>query len=121
MGSSIGGGKGRILAAGAGTVVGAVAGGAAQKELTSKRAQEILIRLEDGKEIYIVVERTSEPFFQGDKVKVVRDMYGNTRVIPFDQDPYQGGYSGDGYNIDDLKESEEAVEKAESDRSFLYE
>ncbi|MEM9161389.1 MAG: glycine zipper 2TM domain-containing protein, partial [Verrucomicrobiota bacterium] len=120
-GATIGSGDGRILAATVGTIVGMSVGAAAQKDMTSKRAQEILIRLNEGEEIYIVLERTESPFFQGDKVKVVRDAYGNTRVIPFDQDPYLGGYSGEGYDIGDMEQSEEERKKAESDRSFLYE
>lgn len=72
-GSSVGGGKGRSLA----TVIGAVAGGIAGQKIeesaTRKQGQEVTVSLENGEIISVVQEVGSQGFFQpGERVRVLR-------------------------------------------------
>jgi outer membrane lipoprotein SlyB len=80
LGSSVGGGKGKDIA----TVLGAVAGGLAGKQLeenfTRSQGQEISVRLDNGNVISIVQEVGDGPIFNsGDRVRVLSGN-GNARV-----------------------------------------
>ncbi len=78
-GSSIGGGRGRVLGAIAGAVVGGLAGSAAEEGITRKTGLEITVQLDSG-EILAVVQEADVAFRVGDRVRVLRDNYGTTRV-----------------------------------------
>lgn len=68
---TLGGGKGSALMAVGGAVAGAVAGSMAEKEITTKDALEIEVRLDSGI-IQLVVQETGEAFDVGDRVRVVK-------------------------------------------------
>jgi len=66
-----------------GGTVGAVAGAAVEKKLTTKNGLEITVKLEDGRTIAVVQEKTpGEIFKPGDLVQVVQSPEGNARVRP---------------------------------------
>jgi len=76
---TLGGGKGSALMAVGGAVAGAVAGSMAEKEITTKDALEIEVRLDSGI-IQLVVQETGEAFDVGDRVRVVKGGDGSFRV-----------------------------------------
>ena len=81
LGNTVGGGSGKRLATGVGAVGGAVAGSAIAGSVSTKRALEIMVRYENGKEEVIVQEPGRDSFFVGQEVRVVGN--GSTaRVRP---------------------------------------
>ncbi|MCA3000196.1 MAG: hypothetical protein ING75_16515 [Rhodocyclaceae bacterium] len=68
-GQSIGNGNGRILAGIAGAAIGGISGKNACKP-KPRVGLELLIKLNDGKQIVVVQERDGD-FFAGDKVRVI--------------------------------------------------
>lgn len=82
LGSAVGSGAGRRLATGAGAISGAVAGGALEEGATRANGYEITVRLEDGRTMAIVQAKdaTNEIFTPGDKVRVLQNPDGTTRV-----------------------------------------
>lgn len=71
-GSGIGsGGVGTSIATAGAAVVGAVAGQAIEEVATRKRAQEISVRLEDGRTIVVTQEVQSGLYQEGDRVRVI--------------------------------------------------
>ncbi|MGB9643436.1 MAG: hypothetical protein ACPL3Q_09635, partial [Candidatus Ratteibacteria bacterium] len=66
-----------------GGAAGAVAGGAIEKKLTTKVGLEITVKLEDGRTVAIVQEKTPEDNFKsGDPVQVIYASDGTARVRP---------------------------------------
>ncbi len=82
LGSAVGSGSGRRLATGAGAIGGAVAGGALEEGTTRANGYEITVKLEDGRTMAIVQAKdaANEVFAPGDKVRVVQNSDGTTRV-----------------------------------------
>ena len=78
-GSSIGGGRGAVLGAIAGAAVGALAGSAAEEGITRKNGLEITVQLDSGK-VLAVVQEADVQFRTGDRVRVLQDYAGTTRV-----------------------------------------
>jgi len=63
----------------AGIVGGAIIGQAVEEVATRKKAQEISIRMDDGKTV-VVYQETVLAFQDGDRVRVVHDGMGDARV-----------------------------------------
>lgn len=83
IGHSVGQGTGKTAATIIGGVAGAVAGGAVEKKLTTKVGLEITVKLEDGKTVAIIQEKTPQDNFRpGDAVQVIYGSDGTARVRP---------------------------------------
>ena len=78
-GSTIGGGRGSALTAVAGGIAGALGGAALEKGVTNKDGLEITVRLDTG-EMLAVVQEADEVYRIGDRVRVLKDNQGTTRV-----------------------------------------
>ena len=78
-GSGIGKGAGASMASAGGAVVGAIAGQAVEEAATRKYAQEISIRLDDGRTIVVTQEVQSGLYQDGDRVRVLQSN-GEARV-----------------------------------------
>ena len=75
-------GSGRTAALGqaVATVGGAVAGQAGEEVATRKRAQEITVRLDDGRTVVVTQEVTSGLYQDGDRVRIVNGGGGGAHV-----------------------------------------
>ncbi|MCM8788785.1 MAG: glycine zipper 2TM domain-containing protein [Candidatus Omnitrophica bacterium] len=83
VGQSIGEGRGKTVATIIGGVAGAVAGGAIEKKVTTKTGLEITVKLEDGRTVAIIQEKTDQDNFKpGDSVQVIYGSDGTARVRP---------------------------------------
>jgi outer membrane lipoprotein SlyB len=82
LGSAVGSGAGRRLATGAGAIGGAAAGGVFEEGATRANGYEITVKLEDGRTMAIVQAKdaNNEVFTPGDKVRVLQNSDGSTRV-----------------------------------------
>ncbi len=80
VGSTIGGGSGRAVATVAGGVVGGVAGSAVEEGATKQDGLEITVELDYG-EVIAIVQAADQPFFVGDRVRVLRRPDGTARVV----------------------------------------
>jgi outer membrane lipoprotein SlyB len=80
VGDSVGGGRGTRIARVAGTIGGAAAGSAVQRNVTQEDALEITVRLDNG-QIISIVQAADEPFNDGDRVRVLQRPDGTARVI----------------------------------------
>jgi len=78
-GSTVGSGGGRKLAAVGGAIAGAVVGAAVERGVTTRPALEIEVELDDGR-IIVVVQEADDEFIVGDRVRVIVDQAGTTRV-----------------------------------------
>lgn len=78
-GSTVGQGKGSIVAATLGAVLGGLGGAAIEEGVTRKPGLEITVALDNGRMIAVTQEDTGEVFASGDRVRV---LYGGeaTRV-----------------------------------------
>ena len=72
-------GRGAALGQAAGAVAGAVAGQAIEEVATRERAQEITVRLDDGRTVVVTQESASGVFRDGDRVNVLNGR-GGARV-----------------------------------------
>ena len=79
LGRGVGGGSGRAMATVGGAVVGALAGAAVEKGVTSDLGVELEVQLENG-EVIVVVQEQDALYRIGDRVRVLRDARGVTRV-----------------------------------------
>lgn len=77
--ASGGSGVGGAVVQAGGAVVGAIAGQAVEEVATRKLAQEITVRLDDGRTVVVTQEVSSGMYQDGDRVRVL-DGYGNARV-----------------------------------------
>ena len=66
-----GSGRGAGVAQAGGAIVGAVAGQAVEEVATRKTAQEITVRLDDGRTVVVTQEATGGLFRDGDRVQVM--------------------------------------------------
>jgi outer membrane lipoprotein SlyB len=82
VGSTIGGGSGRILSAVGGAIVGAVAGGMGESALRKHDGLEITVQKDSGETVVIVQEADKEPLAKGDRVRILKAQDGSTRVRP---------------------------------------
>lgn len=79
LGSTIGGGSGRNVATAAGAIAGAGIGSAAEKNMTTKAGVELEIELDSG-QLIVVVQEKDDVYAVGDRVRVLKDAKGTTRV-----------------------------------------
>jgi outer membrane lipoprotein SlyB len=79
LGSAIGSGTGRTIATVGGAIIGGVAGSAAEKGLTTTEGVELEIELDNG-ELLVVVQEKDAIYQVGDRIRILRDATGTTRV-----------------------------------------
>lgn len=79
-GSAIGAGKGKDLATVLGVVIGAIAGASLEKAGNKREAEEITVRLDDGRVFAVVQEVGEEKLKIGDRVEVLKTPDGRMRV-----------------------------------------
>jgi len=79
LGSTIGSGRGSTIAAVIGGLAGAAAGAAAEEQITEADGLEIIVRLDSG-ELVAVVQEDDVMFSPGDRVQLLTDSGGTTRV-----------------------------------------
>jgi outer membrane lipoprotein SlyB len=80
LGSGIGAGTGRTLATIGGGLAGALAGSAIEQGVTRQSGLEITVRLDNGRTI-AVTQAADAAFVAGDRVRVLTDGRGTTRVV----------------------------------------
>jgi len=79
-GNQVGAGSGKTLATLAGVGVGALAGSAAEQQMSNRQGVELTIRMKDGETMAITQQHTPrETFSVGDRVRVIYGS-GRTRV-----------------------------------------
>ncbi len=79
-GNSVGGGRGRVITTGVGATAGAAAGNRIAGAATTVQSTEWLVQLESGRTISVI---QAEPAFSiGQRVQVVQNANGNTRLVP---------------------------------------
>lgn len=77
--ASGGRGVGGALAQAAGSVAGAVVGQAVEEGVTRKVAQEVTVRLDDGRTVVVTQESRDGLFRDGDRVRILNS-HGGARV-----------------------------------------
>lgn len=82
VGNLFGGGKGNAIATVGGAVAGGVAGNAVEKGVTGSKALQISVKLDASGKVIQVVQGTDIPFTVGQRVRVVTQPGGNSRVQP---------------------------------------
>ena len=80
LGNTIGGGSGKTVARTAGALGGAAAGAAIEESATSQPGLEITIELDD-ESVIAVVQGAEEHFDVGDRIRVLRNPDGSSRVV----------------------------------------
>ena len=81
-GSNIGGGRGQIAGAIGGAVLGGVAGAAIEEGVTRQPGLEITVRLDNGR-MTAVTQAADEPFYPGDRVRLLSGSDGVARVAHY--------------------------------------
>lgn len=79
LGSAVGGGSGRTIATVGGAIAGGAAGSAIEKNATTVAGFELEVELDNG-EIIVVVQEQDAPYHVGDRVRVIKDSRGTTRI-----------------------------------------
>jgi outer membrane lipoprotein SlyB len=79
LGSAVGGGSGRTIATVGGAIVGGIAGSAIEKGATTVQGVELEVQLDNG-ELLVVVQENDAVYKVGDRIRVLRDSQGTTRV-----------------------------------------
>jgi len=79
LGSAVGGGSGRTIATVGGAIVGGLAGAAIEKGVTTAQGVELEVQLDNG-ELLVVVQENDAVYKVGDRIRVLRDSKGTTRV-----------------------------------------
>ena len=97
---------GAALGTATGALAGAVVGPRIEKAMTSRKAQEMTIRLKEGRVIVVVQENRYPEFMIGERVRVHTNSYGHVRVYHSDEDPYidedTGAYLPEDFENPDL-------------------
>lgn len=81
-GSNVGGGSGRIIGSVLGAVAGGVAGSQIEKATSDRPALEITVRTDGGRRFAVVQEADGDVFAPGQRVRILTDPSGNTRISP---------------------------------------
>ena len=81
-GSHIGKGTGQIAGAVGGAVLGGLAGSAVEEGVTRQPGLEITVRLDSGR-MMAVTQAADEPFYVGDRVRVLTGYDGTARVAHY--------------------------------------
>lgn len=79
LGSAVGSGSGRTIATAGGAVLGGMAGSAVEKSATTAIGLELEVELDNG-ELLLVVQEKDSLYRVGDRVRVIKDARGTTRV-----------------------------------------
>ena len=79
-GSTIGKGRGQVAGAIGGAVLGGLAGSAIEANVTRQPGLEITVRLNNGRMVS-VTQAADEPFYRGDRVRVLTSYDGTARVV----------------------------------------
>lgn len=79
LGNAVGGGAGKAIATVGGAIVGGLAGSAIEKGATTTAGIELEVELDNGELILLVQEKDGD-YRIGDRVRVVNDAHGVTRV-----------------------------------------
>lgn len=79
LGSAVGGGAGRTIATAGGAILGGLAGSAMEKGATTAVGVELEVELDNG-ELLLVVQEKDSLYQVGDRVRVIKDSRGTTRV-----------------------------------------
>lgn len=81
-GSNVGGGSGRIIGSVLGAVAGGVTGSQIEKATSDRPALEITVRTDAGRRFAVVQEAGSDVFAPGQRVRILTDPSGGTRISP---------------------------------------
>ena len=81
-GSTIGQGRGQVAGAIGGAVLGGVAGSAIEENVTRQPGLEITVRLDNGRMV-AVTQAADEPFYPGDRVRLMTGYDGTARVAHY--------------------------------------
>ncbi|MBW2476982.1 MAG: hypothetical protein JRE16_01145 [Deltaproteobacteria bacterium] len=79
LGSGVGSGSGKTMAAVAGGILGGITGSAVEKGATTTAGLEIEVELDSG-ELILVVQEKDDAYSVGDRVRVIKDAKGTTRI-----------------------------------------
>lgn len=79
LGSAMGSGSGRAIATVGGAIVGGLTGAAVEKNATTSAGVELEVELDNG-ELLAVVQEKDAIYSVGDRVRVLRDARGTTRI-----------------------------------------
>lgn len=79
LGSAVGSGSGRGIATVGGAILGGLAGSGIEKGATTVAGLELEVELDNG-ELILVVQEKDGVYRVGDRVRVIRDARGTTRV-----------------------------------------
>ena len=79
LGSGVGCGSGKTMAAVAGGILGGITGSAIEKGATTITGLEIEVELDSG-ELILVVQEKDDVYSVGDRVRVIKDAKGATRI-----------------------------------------
>ena len=79
LGSAVGGGSGQTIATVGGAIVGGITGAAIEKGVTTVQGVELEVQLDNG-ELLVVVQENDAVYKVGDRIRVLRDSQGTTRV-----------------------------------------
>ena len=79
LGSAVGGGSGRVISTVGGAIIGGIAGSAIEKGVTTAQGVELEVQLDNG-ELLVVVQENDAVYKVGDRIRVIRDSQGTTRV-----------------------------------------
>ena len=81
-GSTIGKGRGQVAGAIGGAVLGGLAGSAIEENVTRQPGLEITVRLDSGRMVS-VTQAADQPFYRGDRVRVLTSYDGTARVAHY--------------------------------------
>ena len=81
-GSTIGQGRGQVAGAIGGAVVGGLVGSAIEENATRQPGLEITVRLDSGRMVS-VTQAADQPFYRGDRVRVLTSYDGTARVAHY--------------------------------------
>jgi outer membrane lipoprotein SlyB len=79
LGSSVGSGSGRGIATAGGAILGSLTGSAIEKGATTVAGLEMEVELDNG-ELILVVQEKDGVYRVGDRVRVIQDARGATRI-----------------------------------------
>jgi outer membrane lipoprotein SlyB len=79
LGSAVGSGSGRTIATVGGAILGGITGSAVEKGVTTAQGVELEVEQDNG-EILVVVQENDAVYRVGDRVRILRDNKGTTRV-----------------------------------------
>ena len=79
LGSAVGSGSGQVISTVGGAILGGIAGTAIEKGITTVQGVELEVQLDNG-ELLVVVQENDAVYKVGDRIRVLRDSHGTTRV-----------------------------------------